>query len=369
MRLFSLLPAFLAPLVALASPLRAALEERAAAIEGRAAAQGLPRLVIYFQTTHDQAGNPISMLPLVNDRGIALTHLIVCSLHVNYAFSTGTVNVHLNDFMYNDTHFDTLWAEAEILKKNKIKVMGMVGGAAYGSFTTNTLGADREDLWEQAYGALAEVIRNQGLQGIDLDVEQSLGLDKIERLVNRLAADFGPDFIITLAPVASALEAGGGNLSGFSYKQLEADDKDKIAFYNAQYYSGFGWTFWTNDFDRAVANGFSPDRIVIGQLTSPDNGYGYTDPATLNETVVALREKYGTIGGVMGWEYFNSAPGGTSAPWQWAEDMTRIFRPGPPGQLKINGNDVQKLNAAWHSATKGKSQPNVPYDKWKNSPP
>ncbi len=54
---------------------------------------GAPRLVIYYQTTHDSNNNPISMLPLITEKNIALTHLIVCSFHIN-----SNSEIHLNDF-------------------------------------------------------------------------------------------------------------------------------------------------------------------------------------------------------------------------------------------------------------------------------
>lgn len=64
----------------------------------------LPRLVIYFQTTHDAEGNPISMLPLVTEQNIALTHLIVCSFHINL-----DGEIHLNDYPPDNPLFYTLW--------------------------------------------------------------------------------------------------------------------------------------------------------------------------------------------------------------------------------------------------------------------
>lgn len=45
-----------------------------------------------------------------------------------------------------------------------------------------------------------------------------MSLAGIVRLIDRLRADFGAGFIITLAPVAAALVEGGGNLSGFGYR-------------------------------------------------------------------------------------------------------------------------------------------------------
>lgn len=151
-----------------------------------------PRLSIYFQTTHDALGNPISMLPLIQEQGIALTHLIVCSLHIN----VGSV-VHLNDFPPDNPRFSTLWNETAIMKAAGVKVMGMVGGAAPGSFDTDSLDAPDEPTFEYYYGQLRDVISQFELDGMDLDVEQWMSQDGILRLVSRLHADFGDDFIIT----------------------------------------------------------------------------------------------------------------------------------------------------------------------------
>lgn len=151
-----------------------------------------PRLSIYFQTTHDALGQPISMLPLIQEQNIALTHLIVCSLHIN----VGSV-IHLNDFPPDHPRFATLWNETKVMKEAGVKVMGMVGGAAAGSFDEDSLDSSNTTVFEHYYGQLADVIRDFGLQGMDLDVEQFMSQEGITRLVNRLYADFGEDFIIT----------------------------------------------------------------------------------------------------------------------------------------------------------------------------
>lgn len=195
----------------------------------------LPRLVIYFQTTHDKAtGEPISMLPLITELDIALTHLIVCSFHINVGSE-----IHLNDYPPDYPLFSTLWNETLVMKDAGVKVMGMIGGAAPGSFDSNTLDSTDEATFEHYYGQLRDVIVQYGLQGMDLDVEQYMSQAGITRLVARLHADFGDDFIITLAPVASAL-SNQGNLSGFDYEALESQAKtatgeDIVDFYNAQF--------------------------------------------------------------------------------------------------------------------------------------
>jgi hypothetical protein len=69
-------------------------------------------------------------------------------------------------------------------------------------------------------------------------------------------------------------------------------------------------------FDGIVKRKWAPERIVVGQLTSPANGAGFVRHDELVRTVDALRRRYGEIGGVAGWEYFNGVPGGMARPWE-----------------------------------------------------
>ncbi|KAH6603823.1 coagulation factor 5 8 type domain [Trichoderma cornu-damae] len=303
----------------------------------------LPRLIIYFQTTHDENNYPISMLPLIYEKGIALTHLIVCSFHINQ----GGV-VHLNDFPPDDPHFYTLWNETMTMKEAGVTVMGMVGGAAPGSFNSQTLDSTDSATFEHYYGQLRDVIVDFELEGMDIDVEQPMSQSGINRLISRLRADFGPDFLITLAPVASAL-ANRSNLSGFNYKTLQSAQGASIDWYNAQFYSGFGSMESTKDYDRVVANGFAPETVVAGQLTTPE-GAGWIPTGRLNSTIVSLVDEYGQIGGVMGWEYFNSLPGGTAEPWEWAQIVTEILRPDLVPDMKITREDAERLQSAYEAS-------------------
>lgn len=279
---------------------------------------GGSRLVLYFQTTHDSHGSPISLLPLITEQGIGLTHLIIASFHINV-----DSEIHLNDHLPSEPIFATLWSEVEALKAAGIKVLGMVGGAAQGSYSEATLDGNQAT-FSKYYGQLKEEVQRNKLQGLDLDIEEGMSQGGITRLIRELRKDFGPEFLITLSPVASALQ-DGANPSGFSYATLEADVGSDIAFYNAQFYSGYGNISTSNDYDDVVSRGWKPSKIVIGQLTTPANGHGYTSIYGLKQTVNALRGKYGRLGGVMGWEYFNSEPGGVQAPWQWARAVTAII--------------------------------------------
>ncbi|KAK1776206.1 glycoside hydrolase superfamily [Copromyces sp. CBS 386.78] len=311
----------------------------------------IPRLIIYYQTTHDKSGKPISMLPLITEKNIALTHLIVCSLHIN---KDGDIT--LNDHGPTHPRYGTLWQEAQVLRGADIKIMGMIGGAAVGSFSKETLDSADETVFNRYYGQLWETIKRYGLQGLDIDVEQPMSQEGVERLILRLRKDFGQDFIITLAPVASALTTQGAkngwNLSGFDYRKLMLAQSGKgLAFYNCQFYSGFGDAGNPNLFHQIISDNqdraLTPTKVVIGQLTSPRNGGGFVTAGTLANSITSLRDAYGQIGGIAGWEYFNGQPGGEEEPWKWAQVMTAILRPDQVPKLKVTMEMAIKLTNVW----------------------
>lgn len=203
----------------------------------------------------------------------------------------------------------------------------MLGGAAKGSFTR----LDLDDAtFEAYYIPLRNLIRGRGLDGLDLDVEEPMTLAGIVRLIDRLKEDFGTGFIITLAPVAAALmsERPEHNLSGFSYEALEVMRGRQIAWYNTQFYCGWGDLSNTTGYDFIVRRGFPPEKVVIGMVTNPSNGSGWVPFEVLQEVLLNLKLRYPGFGGVMGWEYFNSLPGDRARPWEWAAFMTRHVRSG-----------------------------------------
>lgn len=59
------------------------------------------------------------------------------------------------------------------------------------------------------------------------------------------------------------------------------------------------------------------------------------------------KRRYGEIGGVVGWEYFNVVLGGMSEPWKWAESMTKILRPEKKPILRITKEMAERLTRAW----------------------
>lgn len=98
-----------------------------------------PRLIVYHQTYHDSNGNYHSLLPLLtNNTGI--THVIIAAIHLN----DGPGNITLNDHGPDDKRYDQLWGEVNWLQGSGVKVLGMLGGAAKGSF--EKLSGDEENV-------------------------------------------------------------------------------------------------------------------------------------------------------------------------------------------------------------------------------
>ena len=62
------------------------------------------------------------------------------------------------------------------------------------------------------------------IKGVDLDIEEEVTMQQVKMLIRRLKEDFGQDFILTMAPVSSAMDSLEGdtfsNYSDFSYKEL-----------------------------------------------------------------------------------------------------------------------------------------------------
>jgi hypothetical protein len=237
-----------------------------------------------------------------------------------------------NDHVPGDPRYLTLWAELRILQASGVKVLGMLGGAAKGSFTR----LDLDDAtFEAYYIPLRDMILERGLDGLDLDVEEPMTLAGIIRLIDRLKVDFGSSFIVTLAPVAAALVSDNPqhNLSGFSYEALEVMRGKQIGWYNTQFYCGWGDMSKTDGFDFMMARGWPADKIVIGMVTNPGNGSGWVPFEILQEVLITLKSRYPGLGGVMGWEYFNSLPGDRDRPWEWAAFMTKNLKSGLPSSV------------------------------------
>lgn len=282
-------------------------------------ASGPSRIIYYYQTHSHKNGAVVSLKPLI-EKHVPVTHIIVAAFHLNSRDS-----ITLNDDRYDAPKHVPVWEQVQFVKRHGVKVLGMLGGVARGSFTP--LDGDIES-FEAYYKLLHQMIVWTGLDGLDLDAEEALSLPGVIRLIDRLKWDFGRDFLITLAPVATAMR-GEQNLSGFDYEALEKAFSRQIAWYNTQFYCGWGCMKSTQDYDRLIARGWPANKLVVGLVTNPVNCTGWVPDKPLWETLTALRRKYPDFGGVMGWEYFNAMTeaDGLGKPWSWAQFMGKALQP------------------------------------------
>ncbi|MCJ1269970.1 hypothetical protein MMC22_009863 [Lobaria immixta] len=279
-----------------------------------------PRVVCYHQTHYNRNGDYVSILPLLTEATdyISISHLIVAAIHLNEAPG----DITLNNDPPNASKNAQLWEEVQIFQDVGIKVLGMVGGAAQGTFRR----LDQSDAdFEVYYQPLLEMVRTFHLDGLDLDVEEEMSLAGIIRLIDRLKSDFGDEFLITMSPVATALQ-GRPHLSGFDYEALEVMRGASIAWYHVQFYNNWGHLQDFVGYNAILSRGWRPEKVVVGALTNPGNGHGWIPLEELTRTLAALMRIYPRFGGIMGWEYFNSKPEDCERPWEWAEAMMRTVR-------------------------------------------
>ncbi|QSZ37400.1 hypothetical protein DSL72_009498 [Monilinia vaccinii-corymbosi] len=304
-----------------------------------------PRLAVYVQTYHDEYNKDtnLSILPLMGT-GIQATHVILAALHV---MSTPGL-IHLNDDPPDAPMYDELWTQVKSLQTAGIKVSCMIGGAALG--TWNYFNGDDNEVipliinlyplltyleFHRYYDPLLNnFIKKYHLDGIDIDIEQFVDITVALRFVKQLYNDMGPDFVITMAPVASAL-SHGGSLSGFSYSDLDAQARDPntgtpmISFYNAQFTNGWGNAGNTNDYDAIIKAGWDPSRVVMLVSAAPNDAGGWVPVATLKNTIGSLRKKYPNFGGVNGWEYFDAGSNdGLFQPYLWMSKLREALNVG-----------------------------------------
>ncbi len=245
------------------------------------------RVVVYLQSQQN-----LNLLPQCYDH---LTAINVSSIHFGNN-PDGSPYIHLNDNDPNDPIFDQLWKDMASAQDGGVKVMLMVGGAG-GAYT------ELFNNYDTFYPLLVKTIQNYNINGIDLDVEERVTLDNIQKLISDLRRDFPSNFFITSAPVASSLISGNDPFAGINW----ADVKDQIDWFNVQFYSGFGTLSNTSDYEAIINAGYPSSQILGGSLTNPNDGSGYVPISILCETLGALSTQYGTsFGGAMGWEYFNA---------------------------------------------------------------
>ncbi|QPC76657.1 hypothetical protein HYE68_007409 [Fusarium pseudograminearum] len=312
------------------------------------------RIVFYHQTQYKD-DRYISLQPTILP-SVGVTHVIVAAIHLN----TPT-RITLNDDLYDADKFIPLWDEVKQLQAAGIKVLGMLGGAAQGSYTKLDGSLEGFHKW---YQPLRKMIKWAGFDGLDLDIEEAMSLGGVIRLIDHLKTDFGQSFLVTLAPVAPALR-NEQNLGGFNMEELEKGLGSRIAWYNTQFYCGWGDMSEPHDYDRIIARGWPQEKVVIGLVTNPSNCSGYVKEAKLRKCLGELVRKYPRIGGVMGWEYYNARTEESSEPWKWAEMINDILNLLHIQFAKMGSEDDDKKHMENHQHEFSHDN----HDDWETQPP
>jgi chitinase len=264
------------------------------------------RVLAFYQTIYatgsDGVRRYVDPKPLLG----SVTDVNVGAVHLN-----SDASLTVNDIPANHAELGVMWDDLATMQDQGVTVSAFLGGAAPGTYRYL-----RED-FDRFYPVLRDFLRTYDLDGVDLDIEETFSLADTIHLVDTLRADFGPDFVITLTPVATDMAGRTSFSGGFSYAELERRAGDRIDWYNTQFYCGWGDLSSTRVYDQILANGFTPDRVVAGTVTNPANCAGYVDWPTFDATVGTLVARHPDFGGVFGWEYFNSVghDGGDRESW------------------------------------------------------
>jgi len=282
--------------------------------------------IIYYVTDFDN----LTPLKSCAQNGY-LTHALVGLFHLGYddeSKKTGPY-VHLNDYPPDDSRYDDLWQAVSDIQSYGVKVMGSLGGGGVGDY--GNLFASYTVFYPLLKGAL----QTHDLDGLDLDIEEdSVTTADVQKLVDDLRNDFknrAGGFLITSAPVASALTGGGSVSAGVDYNQLLS----QFDWYNIQFYNN--WGDLENGSDSQPPN-YNPNyegvvnacgsqsvnQLVAGALTNGANGGGYIDLSQLSPIISALAGKYSNFGGADGWNYHNALPD----PITWAQTISNAVNSG-----------------------------------------
>lgn len=242
---------------------------------------------------------------------IAVTHIYISSVHFGKN-NDNSPYIHLNDYQPNDSKFDKLWKDTRYANSLGIKILLMMGGAgsAYTDLFSN---------FEIYYPLLKNTINKYNwICGIDLDVEESVDLSNIKMLINKLDQDFGNNFIITMAPVAFAMETDSEGLGGFKYKDLyNSKEGRRINWFNVQCY----YDLSVDTYDKIIKNGYPEEKIIFG-MTYENTLLNFKNVCQI---VSNIANKYENFAGVFQWEYINSPPEPNN-PSKWSIIMKNITK-------------------------------------------
>jgi hypothetical protein len=268
----------------------------------------VPHVLAFYQTgttTGDPGRQYVSPAPLAGHADV----VEVAAFHLNNPAQYPILT--LNSDAPAAAKYVPMWQDVAALQAKNVKVTALLGGAAPGTY--RLLDTD----FGTYYPPVRDTLRTYRLDGIDLDVEEPFTEATAERLIRQLRSDFGPDFLITLAPGARELtRPEGSNLPSLDYRTLEKNVGPLIRWYNAQFYCDNGSLADTTDYDAIIQNRFPASKVVAAAITNNNlDCDGYVDMPILQKILRALADRYPGFAGAAGWEYAPSRDvGGPNCP-------------------------------------------------------
>ena len=249
------------------------------------------KIILYYQTL-------IGLEKIYNSKNIYVTHIHLSSLHFGEDSNKNTY-IHLNNYTPYDKIFNKTWNDLIECKKKGIKIIIMLGGAggAYNYMFQN------ENTYNECLKLLLKLIDDKKdiIDGIDLDIEEYIGLDNCVRLINDLNKNLPKDFIFSMAPVSDELSSDTEGMGGFKYSDLLKSDAGKrINYFNCQFYD-YNISYETTlvDYYNSCTKVISREKLVLGIEYVSNNFYSELKSLCYNNP----------ISGVYFWEYFNIPDG------------------------------------------------------------
>jgi len=261
----------------------------------------MTRVIFYYQTFETLDNTFISLDPILYDN-TPVTHIHVSSIHFGVDENKQPY-IHLNNYSPYSSKFDNVWKTVQDASKKNISIVAMIGGAGggYSSLFSN---------FDIFYDLLYNFLKNKPfISGIDLDIEESVDINNIKKLINKIISDFGEDYIITTAPVLGSLISDNPGMGGFCYKTLlNSKEGSYINYINCQAYYNYTLT----SLQKIIDNGYDVNKIVMGMIS----GESYSTE------LLKMHQAYGDqLGGIFVWEYFNADP----TPKEWLNTISDIL--------------------------------------------
>ncbi|MDT0380996.1 glycoside hydrolase family 18 protein [Streptomyces sp. DSM 42041] len=165
-------------------------------------------------------------------------------------------------------------------------------GGELGNVTVN------DDASARAFADSAwALMQEYGFDGIDIDLEHGINSTYLTQAIRDLAANAGPDFVLTMAPQTLDMQS-----TSTEYFTLALNVKDILTVVNMQYYNsgsmlgcdGQVYSQGSVDFLTALAciqlrGGLDASQVGLGTPASPRGaGSGHVDPSVVNDALDCL---------------------------------------------------------------------------------